>query len=316
MLSVIQDLADRILDRVLGIDSDDELDDELSRLAQSPSPQLRRIGEILSALDRMDIEAEAALAATAPLRPPTAAIQDLQELPDLTDPLPADPLPAHASPRPAAPSPQPAITPETLSFTLSENKPSPKDLILDKITQAIANSASLVETPPSNDMPQAAIAPAAPPRSRPTQSAPPQPSPDNAAALSPVRPASQRGSEGLPIFKLLQDVTAIAQAWQQELEQLQAQQGEDPVFKGWLEAEHAPDGSPQYRLCSVHETGRILSRPCPLNQVAPVRQAIARYHQHCHLRDRQRALQHQLNTLTAVLTCLLHHIHAQSSSQS
>lgn len=329
MLSAIQDLADRILDRVLGVDPDDELDDGLSGLEQSTSPQLRRIGEILSTLDGAAIETDpsrlsAASTATSGLLQsgPIANIQDLEDLPNLSDPI------AEAS-APATPSPTPttAIATDAPSFNLNEppheplpreTAPSAKDLILAKITQAIANPPTAhPPAPPASsttvDLPPAIATAPSPPPSQ------PHPMPTGQIGSNPLElaatllqfksqpPSAASEAEQPPIFTLLQDMTAIAQAWQQELQQLQTQQDDGPVFSGWLEAEQSPDGTPQYRLCQVHETGRILSQPCPLHQVAPMRQAIARYHQQGHLRDRQRQLQHQLDTLTTALTCLLQH---------
>jgi hypothetical protein len=326
MLSVIQDLADRILDRVLGIDPDDELDDELSGLEQSPSPQLRRIGEILSTLDSTAIATDspdvAASVNTAMVPPratvPMAAVQDLHNLPNLMEP-PSQESQSQPSPVALPPAADTAIA-DAPSFNLSDTPSSPKDLILEKITRAIAQpqtvlpQTELADQPPTLDKPDAPAAIATPMASPPQSPAIPSPSSETPSdlaatilhALQPPNHALTRAEEH-PIFAALKEVTAIAQAWQHELQQLQDQQENAPVFNGWLEAEHAPDGTPQYRLCHVHDTGRILSQPCPLNQVAAMRQAIARYHQQCHIHKRQSTLQHQLETLTTVLTYLLHY---------
>jgi hypothetical protein len=250
MISLLQDVALFFLDRILGDDDTATLD----RLEQSASPQLRRLGEVLSTLE----------------------------------PLPAPPRPA--------PPPMP-ITPRS---------------------PVISPRAILAEPMPSFDL--------HPPLTEPSQSPParlPIPSPvaDPPPAIAPVALPASTGATARPMLQSepspppdpdprspLADLSAIIQAWQAEITTLQHQRqaicAEGPAFGGWLEAEQGADGVAQYRLCSIHESGRLLSEPCPLAQVGEIRKAIARYHRQHHLLIRQQQLQYRLDLLLGMVQWL------------
>jgi len=92
-----------------------------------------------------------------------------------------------------------------------------------------------------------------------------------------------------PLFplSLLQDIAAIVEDWQAQLEnlhqQVQALYLDGPIVDGWLEAEATLDGVIQgYRLCGLDDQGQMWARPCPPDQLPGVSTAIARYQ---HLRQ-------------------------------
>lgn len=278
MISFIQDLAVLVLDRVLGVDPEDNLD----ALEQSTSPQLRRLGEVLSTLE---MPAQV---------PPPVPRPELVEKPRpalsaralLGQSLPSFDL--HASVPPSVPP----VEQRPVEQRPVEQRP-------------VANPVA----PPSQPVAEPMPAPPRPQRQAPTLSSEP-----SSPAPSPHLDLPLRGTSDL-VLPALTELNTLLVTWQAEVQQLQQQRqeicAEGPAFGGWLEAEQGADGTAQYRLCSIHESGRLLSEPCPLAQVGEIRKAIARYHRQQHLLSRQQQLQGRLDMLTAILQGLAHQLRSQ-----
>ena len=283
MISFIQDLAVLVLDRVLGVDPEDNLD----ALEQSTSPQLRRLGEVLSNLE-MPVQ----------VPPPR---------PELVE-----------KPRPAL-SARALLGQSHPSFDLHTSMPP----ALSPVEQRSVEQPSMEQRPveqPSMGNPIASPSPSA------TESMPAPPNlqrhpPTSEPSSPPPRPAPiphldvpLHGPSDL-VLPALTELNTLLVTWQAEVQQFQQQRqeicAEGPAFGGWLEAEQGADGTAQYRLCSIHESGRLLSEPCPLVQVGEIRKAIARYHRQQHLLSRQQQLQGRLDMLTAILQGLANQVRSQ-----
>lgn len=315
MLSVIQDLAERLLDRVLGIDeASDPNGAVLEGLEQSPVPQLRRLGEVLSTLDTSGIERPRS--PHPPGSPQQTLLANKQAMLDKVNHVIATSEPPSLPPRLTPPSrpevpqasyPEPSTFPPILPPDLSEPLVSdrPSAAPFHSPSGALPNATSpspLLSNPAVQGSKDRDEAPHAPP----SLAQPNLPQPHFSQPNLQPNPSQPN----IKTIVQLEELNAIVAAWQGELQQIYAQQmaisAEGPAFGGWLEAEYAVDGSPQYRLCSVHESGKILSEPCPMSHVAEIRKAIARYHLQRHLIDRQRILDHRLTALQSALDSLIH----------
>ena len=111
-----------------------------------------------------------------------------------------------------------------------------------------------------------------------------------------------------PLFplSLLQDIAAIVEDWQAQLEslheQVQAIYLDGPIVDGWLEAEATLDGVIQgYRLCGLDEQGQMWARPCPPDQLPGVSTAIARYQHLRQLLAQKQALEMRFQQLGETL---------------
>ncbi|TVQ16586.1 MAG: hypothetical protein EA367_19845 [Leptolyngbya sp. DLM2.Bin15] len=281
MISFIQDLAVLLLDRVLGVDPEDNLD----ALEQSTSPQLRRLGAVLSTLE-MPVQV-----------PPPVSRPVLVEKPRPA--LSARALLAQTPPSFDLQSSESAVPP--VEERSMEERPVEKPPLEKRLVEEAIAAPS---------RPQVAVPQPAPP------SPPPSPAPSRSSLSSSPNLPSPHPSPHQPIdafvLPALADLNGLVVAWQVEVRSLQQQRqeicAEGPAFGGWLEAEQGADGTAQYRLCSIHESGRLLSEPCPLVQVGEIRKAIARYHRQQHLLSRQQQLQGRLDMLTAILQGLAHQV--------
>jgi hypothetical protein len=205
------------------------------------------------------------------------------------------------------------------------------------VPQASAKNPTLPKLSP----PQVRLQPSLPsPRPTATQTAPNQPkSVTTAKALK-----SQNTTKW--VLDLLRDVEANVLGWHEELTQvlqrIQFLYREGPMVDGWLEVA-ASSASPRpsqfypvevnglvhdneaiqelddsrfsnpaprssYRLCGVDEAGQFWSRPCPPEQVASVRMAIARYQKLQQFLEHKQALETRLHHLAETLLVLQQHL--------
>ncbi len=129
-------------------------------------------------------------------------------------------------------------------------------------------------------------------------------------------------------INLLQDIAQVVHRWQKELKELkqkiEAIYLAGPIIDGWLESyprkgqtENCLDSvqdliSPEdkladcsrYRLCGLHEDGKLWYRACPAEQVADVSIAIARYQKLKQLLNRKQDLEYRLEQLAVDLASL------------
>lgn len=291
MISFIQDLAVLLLDRVLGVDPEDNLD----ALEQSTSPQLRRLGAVLSNLE-MPVQVPPPRPELVEKPRPALSARAL-----LGQSLPSFDL--HRSVPPAVPPVEEQPVQQRPIEQRSVEQPVEQPVQQRPVVNSIASpSQSATEPTPAPPNLQRY-----PPSSEPS-SPPPRP------ASSPHLDLPLHGSSDL-VLPALTELNTLLVTWQTEVQRLQQQRqeicAEGPAFGGWLEAEQGADGTAQYRLCSIHESGRLLSEPCPLVQVGEIRKAIARYHRQQHLLSRQQQLQGRLDMLTAILQGLAHQVRTQ-----
>ncbi|MBD2185381.1 hypothetical protein H6S82_13540 [Planktothrix sp. FACHB-1355] len=138
-------------------------------------------------------------------------------------------------------------------------------------------------------------------------------------------------------MNLLKEMETVVARWQSELRQILRQIQdiylEGPIIEGWLESESAqtPIAAPtversqkgrgrvshspsqnrnagRYRLVNRNADGKLLSRPCPPEEVPSVSLAIARYQKLQHLLARKQELETHLTELAEVLTVVQGHI--------
>jgi hypothetical protein len=145
-----------------------------------------------------------------------------------------------------------------------------------------------------------------------------------------------------PATNFLKEIEAKLVGRQQELrqvvQQIQALYAEGPILDGWLESQQDSHGdelqvqkaqrdrdfsyveeicdenvsyqTPRtgYHLCGFDENGQPWSRPCPPEQVASVRVAIARYQKIRELLERKSTLENRLGQLSETLAVVHHNL--------